>query len=90
MAVVSRTGGSLGSSITQVLTRGPAHAGQMEVDFDHAEGGVNHALLTVTPDSFQILRTTRADGQVTTQGSVVVATGKPTLIYHRCSPRRSR
>lgn len=86
MAVVSRNGDALTSSVTQVFTTNPAHNGRLEVDFDHAEGGVNRAILEVTPGSFQVLRTTRLGGEVTTRDRVVLATGKPTLLYRRCAP----
>lgn len=88
IAVVSRNHDSLASSITQVFTRSPVNAGRLDADFDHAEGGVNRAVLAVTPDSFRVTQTTRPDGQVTTRNGVVVATGKPTLTYQRCSPKR--
>ncbi|CAA9387521.1 MAG: hypothetical protein AVDCRST_MAG93-9544 [uncultured Chloroflexia bacterium] len=88
MVVVSRQGGSLTSSVTRVLTKGSARGGQLEVDFDHAQGGINHAVLEITRDAFHVVRTTRSDGLITTREGVVLATGLPTFRYLRCSRTR--
>ncbi len=85
MTLVTRQAAGLTTSLTRVIVKGPIVDGQVPVDFDHADRGLNHAILRLTPGGYYVKQNTPPNGKISVRDGISLRTGQPGARYRRCS-----